>query len=150
VGGGSPDDSTVTFANENITGVLQVPKDPQGGLLKSDLQIQIYCAESEVTPYVNIKNIAINLALFVDNGKVQDLIPFTDMGLSFAFQMEVVQVFSQELVQQQMNMSQVPMQRAVTMPVASQGVNQVRGSMIGSQASSVGAQGQVPNPYLQQ
>lgn len=138
MGGGSPDDSTVTFANENITGVLQVPKDPQGGLLKSDLQIQIFCAESEATPYVNIKNIAINLALFVDNGKVQDLIPFTDMGLSFAFHMEVVQVFSQELVQQQMNMSQVPMQRAGTMPVASQGVNQVRGSMIGP---SVAAQG---------
>ena len=68
---------------------------------------------------MNIKNIAINLALFVDNGKVQDLIPFTDMGLSFAFQMEVVQIFSQELVQQQMNMSQVPMQRPGTMPVAS-------------------------------
>jgi len=58
-----------------------------------------------VTPYVNIKNIAINLALFLDNGNVQDLISFTNMGLSFAFQMEVVQVFSQELVQQQMNMS---------------------------------------------
>ena len=70
---------------------------------------------------MNIKNIAINLALFVDNGKVLDLIPFTDMGLSFAFQMEVVQIFSQELVQQQINMSQVvPMlQRSGTMPVAS-------------------------------
>jgi hypothetical protein len=109
-----------------------VPKDSQGGLLKQDLHIQIFCADSEATPYVNIKNIAINLALFVDNGKVQDLIPFTDMGLSFAFQMEVVQIFSQELVQQQMNMSQVPMQRPGIMPAASLGVNQVRGSMVGS------------------
>jgi|LauGreDrversion4_2_1035121.scaffolds.fasta_scaffold1083812_2 hypothetical protein len=36
-----------------------------------------------------MKNIAMNLALFVDKGKVEDLIPFTDIGLSFAFQIEV-------------------------------------------------------------
>jgi hypothetical protein len=41
-----------------------------------------------------MKNIAMNLALFVDKGKVEDLIPFTDIGLSFAFQIEVAQVFS--------------------------------------------------------
>lgn len=42
-----------------------------------------------------------NLALFVDKGKIEDLIPFTDIGLSFAFQMDVVQVFPQEMIQQQ-------------------------------------------------
>lgn len=80
------DDANVTFVNETVTGIVQVPKDAaSGGLLKQELNIQIYCAESESTPYVNLKNIAMNLALFVDKGKVEDLIPFTDIGLSFAF-----------------------------------------------------------------
>ena len=96
VGGVSPDDFRATFANENITGVLQVPKDPQGGLAKKDFHIQIFCADSEATPFLNLKIVAINLALFLDNGKVQDLIPFRDIGLGFAFQMEVVQILSPE------------------------------------------------------
>jgi hypothetical protein len=63
-------------------------------LNKQELTIQILCAETENTPYVVAKSIAMNLALFVDKSKVEDLIPFTDIGLSFAFQMEVTQIFS--------------------------------------------------------
>ena len=77
-----------------ITGFVQIPKDPSGSLLKQELSVQILCAESEAHPYVIMKNIAMNLALFVDKGKVEDLIPFNDIGLSFAFQIEVAQVFS--------------------------------------------------------
>ena len=49
-----------------------------------------------------------NLTLFVDKGKIEDVITFAELGLMFVFEMDVQQTFSQELTQQQqVAMSQV-------------------------------------------
>ncbi len=42
-----------------------------------------------------------NLALFVDTGKIEDVITFQELGLMFVFEMQVIQVFDEQFQQQQ-------------------------------------------------
>jgi hypothetical protein len=42
-----------------------------------------------------------NLAIFVDKGKIDDIINFQDIGVMFVFDIEVTQVFDKSMQMQQ-------------------------------------------------
>lgn len=83
------DDSVVTFQQEIIAGIVQIAMGPNQQLLKRDLQIEIYTSPDQNSKFQLLKQINMNLAIFVDKGKIDDVITFQDIGVMFVFDMEV-------------------------------------------------------------
>lgn len=89
----SSDDSNVAFTQESFTGTLAMTKGANGQLTRKEIIVEIYVAKDQSTEYQLLKQVNINLAQFVDSGKVDDVISFDDVGVLFVFDMEVSQIF---------------------------------------------------------
>ena len=65
--------------------------------MKRDLQIEIYTCPDQNGKFLLLKQINMNLAIFVDKGKIDDIINFQDIGVMFVFDIEVTQVFDKSM-----------------------------------------------------
>ena len=70
------DDSNVAFSQEAFTSLIPIGKDGSGQLQKREAIIEIYIAKDTNSDYQLLKQVNMNLAQFVDSGKVDDVISF--------------------------------------------------------------------------
>lgn len=65
-------------------------KGQNGELLRKEIVIEIFIAKDQASEYQLLKQINMNLAQFVDTGKIDDVITFQDVNTMFVFELEVV------------------------------------------------------------
>lgn len=91
------EDLNVAFSQEQFSGKAFVVKDPATGqLIKKEIVVEIFVSSdmNGTEGFSLLKQINMNLAQFVDTGKIDDVISFQDIGVLYVFEMEVTQIFN--------------------------------------------------------
>lgn len=83
-------DYLVSFKDECFADQINIERQLENGpLTRRDVSVEIYAAKDQESDYLLLKQVNINLAQFVDTGKIEDVITFEDLKIVFVFDMQV-------------------------------------------------------------